>query len=84
MTEEHRHHLGPAGEALGPSFCLVLGDQVSKFSTGKMMKKLTKQACYLYHVSALLVIVMRNLLAQKSYNTIHLEGILFKSYFGQD
>jgi hypothetical protein len=53
MTEEHRHHLGPAGEALGPSFCLVLGDQVSKFSTGKMMKKLTKQACYLYHVSAL-------------------------------
>jgi hypothetical protein len=31
-----------------------------------------------------LVIVMGNLLAQKSYTTIHLEGILFKYYFGQD
>ena len=53
VTEKHCDHLSPAGEALCPSFCLMLGYQVSKFCAGKLMKKLTKQACYLYHMSAL-------------------------------
>jgi hypothetical protein len=53
VTEQHRDHLGPAGKALCPSLCLMLGNQVSKFGAGKVMKKLTKQACYLYHESAL-------------------------------
>jgi hypothetical protein len=53
MTKEHCDHLCPAGKALCPTFCLMLVDQVSKFSARKMMKQLTKQACYLYHVSAL-------------------------------
>jgi hypothetical protein len=31
----------------------MLGNQMSKFGARKVMKKLTKQACYLYHVFAL-------------------------------
>jgi len=53
VTEQHSDHLSPAGKALCPTLCLMLGNQVSKFGTGKVMKKLTKQACYLYHESAL-------------------------------
>jgi hypothetical protein len=32
----------------------MLGNKLCEFGTGKVMKKLTKQACYLYHEYALL------------------------------
>ena len=67
-----------------PSFSLVLGDQMSKFTTREMMEKFTKQACYLHHESALFGDCDANFLARKFYTTICLEGILFKSYFGQE
>jgi hypothetical protein len=84
MTKKHRNELTPAGKSLCSSLRLMLGYEISKFCSWKMMKQLTKQACYLYHESALLEIVMRNFLAKKYYTTFCPEGFLFNSYFGQE
>jgi hypothetical protein len=43
---------------LRTSFRLVFSDQMSKFCSGKMMKKLTKQAGTFYHECALFVMVV--------------------------
>ncbi len=62
----------------------MFGKQVSEFSSWKIIKKLIKQAGPFIISVPSLVVVVRSLLAYKSYITFHQEGILFKSYFGQE
>ena len=50
VTEEHRDKLCPAVTPLSLVFGPVFCDQVLEFGPRKMMKQLTKQARYLYHV----------------------------------
>jgi len=54
MAEKHRNQLRPAGETFCSPFCLMFGNELSKFCAGKVMKQLTKQACNLYHDPTLL------------------------------
>jgi len=66
----------------------MLSSQLSEFGAGKVMKKLTKQACYLYHEFALSGICdakffgKKNLTPQIIWRAFYF--ILFKSYFGQE
>jgi hypothetical protein len=53
MAKKHGYQLCPAGKPFGSTFRSMLGDQMGKFCTGKVMKKLTKQTRYLYHEHAL-------------------------------
>jgi len=53
VAEKHRDKLGPAGKALRMAFRLMFCHQLSKLSSRKMMKKLTKQAGTFYHEYAL-------------------------------
>jgi hypothetical protein len=53
MTEKHRHQLAPARNPLFSSLSLMFGNEFGKLCSGKVMKKLTKQARYLYHKYAL-------------------------------
>jgi hypothetical protein len=48
MAKKHRNQLGPTGKALGAMLSLMFGHQMSKFSSRKMMKELTKQAGTFY------------------------------------
>ena len=84
VAEKHRNELRPAGKTLRTPFRLVFSDQMSKFCSGEIMKKLTKQAGTFYHLSALFGDCCMNFVGAKSYTTIHQEGISFKSYFGQE
>jgi hypothetical protein len=54
LTERHGHELGPAGEAFGVAFGLMLFDQGGEFRSGKMIQQLIEQAGNLYHRNALL------------------------------
>jgi len=69
VAEQHRNELRPARKTLGLVFGPVLGDQLMKFRSRKMMKQLTKQAGYLYHGFALLRLVLEFSFASKFYNT---------------
>jgi hypothetical protein len=75
VAEEHCDHLGLTGEAFCPSLCLVFVDELSKFCAGKMMKQLTKQTCYRYHVPALSCGCEEDFSSKKFYITITVEGI---------
>ena len=49
MTEEHRHKLRPAREALRMLFGVVLRNHLREFRAGEDLKELTKEAGSSYH-----------------------------------
>ncbi len=84
VTKEHCHQLGPAGKSLRFALRLVLGDQMRKFGSGKVMKQLTKQTRYLYHGSALCGNCDEKFVGAKILHHNSPGGHLFKSYFRQE
>ena len=71
LAEQHRRELGPAGEALGVAFAVVLLDQAGELVSGDLPEKLTEKAGRLYHVSALRGLVVKRIVGPTQFSHDH-------------